>query len=269
MPNTSNFEGVTSKNLPIIYVVDTSGSMEGQPIASLNDAMRDTIKELKKKQDDLPVKIKIGVLQFNSEASWVTVNSSNSPVLQDLEDFEWRDLSAVGMTCLGDALSQLNACMSKSALFANPEGNKMPIVIFMSDGGPNDEWQKSLSEIQTNKWFAKAIKIAFAIGDGADTDTLAQVVATSSDGKTFAPNYEAVIKTDNLKTFSNLIKAVSVTSTLIHGKSRPDSKPENTTAEIVHNVTVVPGHDIDPYPNPDPNPDPDPDPDPYLDNGYI
>ena len=49
--NNGIFEVMTEtpkKNLPIFYLLDTSGSMYGEPIAILNRAMTETMEELKK-----------------------------------------------------------------------------------------------------------------------------------------------------------------------------------------------------------------------------
>lgn len=49
--NDGLFGGMTEtprKNLPIFYLLDTSGSMTGEPIAILNRAMTETMEELKK-----------------------------------------------------------------------------------------------------------------------------------------------------------------------------------------------------------------------------
>ena len=105
----------------------------------------------------------------------------------------------------------------------------MPIIIFMSNGYPNDHWQRALDKIRGNKWFEKATKIAFTIGDAADVDagTLVSVVG----------DHKAVININmnNMELGKKLVNSVSVTSAILA------SKVLSTTN------TVIKGRDIVEY----------------------
>lgn len=206
MANQNMFEAMTVKELNIYYLLDTSSSMAGAAIAALNDAMRATIKELKKiDAGSNEAVIRIGALQFNSRAEWVTVNEEKEAVVLYAEDFpDWRDLSAEGFTALGAALTELNKNLSRNHLQKAETGNWAPVVIIMSDGYPNDSWNPALAKLQKNTWYQQAIKIAFALGENADVEVLSQVVGTS----------EAVIQTNDLEAFKKAIQIVSVTSSL-------------------------------------------------------
>ena len=220
---TDDLEKVVAKELHVVYVLDTSGSMTGTPIAALNDAMRSTVKELANiNKTNGDADFKIGVLEFNSGAKWITVNSSGAPVVQDIEDFYWSDLKAGGLTSLGDALNELNKQLSRNSIQHSATGNKCPVIIFMSDGAPTQEWEAALASLQENAWSKQAIKIAFALGDDADTNVLARVVGTG----------EAVIQTSNLEEFKKMIRIVSVTSSLAASVSQNKNKPVSG-AEVV------------------------------------
>jgi uncharacterized protein YegL len=105
-------------------------------------------------------------------------------------------------------------------------GNKIPVIIFMSDGYPNDSnWEQELSTLNGNKWFQSAIKIAFALGDDADENILAKVVGSS----------EAVIKTSNLEKFKKAIRIVSATASLAASTSRTSSG-DISGADIVSQI---------------------------------
>lgn len=201
-------EGVVKKELHIFYVLDTSGSMTGAPIAALNDAMRDTVSELADiSKTSADAALKLAVMEYNSTCRWVTFGDNG---LEDMEDFFWTDLTANGLTNLGEALKELNKQLSRNAMMKSATGNKVPVIIFMSDGYPNDAWEQALNELKNNKWYQTAIKIAFALGDDADESVLAQVVGST----------EAVIKTNDLATFKSMIRIVSVTASLAASTSR-------------------------------------------------
>ena len=217
-------EGVTKKELHVFYVLDISGSMSGAPITALNDAMRDTIAELAEiSATSNEAALKIAVLTFDNNVVWVTQGNNG---LEDAEDFIWTDLTAGGLTYLGAALRELNQKLSRNEMMSSATGNKIPVIIFMSDGQPNDAWIDALDALKENKWFKAAIKIAFALGDDADCDVLAKVVGGS----------EAVIKTNDLDVFKKLIQIVSVTSSLVSSQSKL-SDEETTGGSIVSQVT--------------------------------
>lgn len=213
--NTDKMEGTVKKELHVFYVLDTSGSMDGAPIGALNDAMRSTVDELRKK-DGEKADLRIAVLEYNSTNCWVTKGNNG---VENLQDFFWTDLEASGLTYLGSALKELNASLSRNEKMKAETGNKVPVVIFMSDGYPNDDWQEGLQILAENKWYRAAIKIAFALGDAADTDVLAKVVGVTKQGQ-LVPNYEAVIKTNDLQVFSNMIQVVSVSASLAASSSQ-------------------------------------------------
>lgn len=211
----STMEGTAKKELHVFYVLDTSGSMVGAPIGALNDAMRSTVKELSKK-DGEKADIRIAVLEFNNISHWITEGNNG---VEHLSDFVWTDLSAGGLTALGAALEELNTSLSRNDKMKAETGNKVPVIIFMSDGYPNDDWESGLNALSQNKWYRHAIKIAFALGDDADSDVLARVVGVRKDG-TIVPDYEAVIKTNDLQIFSDMIRVVSVSASLAASTSQ-------------------------------------------------
>ena len=67
MPRLTDLEGPSRKALTVFYVLDTSGSMAGNPISTLNSAMRETIEALKNEaENNADAQLRIAVLEFNS-----------------------------------------------------------------------------------------------------------------------------------------------------------------------------------------------------------
>ena len=88
MPNVNDTITVARKVLPIIYVLDTSGSMQGDRIAAVNEDMNETMDVLRDVSAHNPdAEIKVGVLKFSTSAEWVT----NGLVF--LDDFFWNNLT--------------------------------------------------------------------------------------------------------------------------------------------------------------------------------
>jgi len=206
MPNINSLTESPRKDLHVFYVLDTSGSMAGQSISALNHAMEEcteALKTLAKSNGD--ARIKVAVLEFNTSCKWVTTNGP-----EDLEeDFEYEYLKAGGLTAIGAALKELNSKLSRHAYLNSMTGALMPVIIFMTDGYATDEYDKALAEIRRNRWFSKATKIGFAIGDAADAKMISEIVGNS----------EAVIKTTDLELFKRLMKFVSVTASMLVSQS--------------------------------------------------
>lgn len=228
MPS-NEVEAPARKILPIIYVIDTSGSMAFERIGAVNAAMYGTVdvmKDIARKEPN--AEIKIGILTFASGAEWVTKDASGKPSLIYMEDFFWNDLQAGGLTDIGEALKELHDKMSRSSFFSDEIGYKMPVLIFMSDGEPTDDWEGALKKINANnKWFRYSTKICVAV-EGADKDVLARIAGR--DGR---PNTEAVVEVNDTDTLKKLIKVVSATASKIGSVSRTDS---DVQADILREV---------------------------------
>lgn len=220
MPNLgTDFTGTPRKDLHVFYILDTSGSMEGTKISTLNRAMEESIQALRdvaKSNGD--AKLKLAVMEFNSGCKWITYNGP-----EDLEeDFFWDPLKAGGLTDIGAALKELNSKLSRKAFLNSMTGALMPIIIFMTDGYATDNYEKDLEVIRKNRWFQYGTKIGFAVGDDADLKMISSVVGNS----------EAVIHTNDLELFKKLLRFVSVTaSKLVSQSSTTGTQP--TAGELV------------------------------------
>jgi len=195
---------IPRKTMVLFFVVDTSGSMYGDKIGALNDAIRETVPDLKElSENNADAKIKIATLQFDTHIQWLT----SEPI--DSENFVWNDLEAGGLTSLGAALYELKDKLSTKKFMKEAVGSFAPVIILLSDGAPTDDYKTALNEIKRNNWFKHAIKVAIAIGNDADKNVLAEVVGSP----------EAVIDVHGKEALKKLIRFVSVTSSQVNSKS--------------------------------------------------
>jgi uncharacterized protein YegL len=51
------------------------------------------------------------------------------------------------------------------------------VIVLVSDGKPTDDFAGGLAELMATLWGAKAVRVAIAIGGGADVPTLERFVA--------------------------------------------------------------------------------------------
>lgn len=195
---------VARRTMVLFFLVDTSGSMEGAKIGTLNQAVEDVIPEIREiSGDNADAEIKIAVLDFSSGAKWIT------PHPMPAEDYEWAFLDAGGMTDFGAACRELNEKLSRNAFMSDITGSFAPAIFLMSDGAPTDDYNPELDKLWQNNWFKKAIRVAVAIGDDANKKVLAK----------FTGNSESVLTVHNPEALRKMIRFVSVTASQIGSKS--------------------------------------------------
>ena len=213
------------KTLTVFFLIDTSGSMAGGKISSLNVAIRDTLPMLEQiSSENTDTEIKIAALQFASGCDWMY------PRPLPVEDFEWNDLEATGLTSLGAAYQELQKKLSQTSGFMQ-EANAScaPVMILFSDGVPTDDAKHGLEHLKDNNWYKAAIKIAVAIGDDTNKDVLKEFVNNNS---------EAVLTVHNINDLKKMIYLVSVTASQVASKgvSVGVDAPESRQDEVMQDI---------------------------------
>lgn len=224
-----NVDVVPRRTMTLFFVVDTSGSMEGEKIESVNTAVREVLPYIEDiSSNNADAQIKIAALEFSSGAEWMY----SSPI--ESENFQWRDLEAGGLTSLGEACKELNDKLSRTHGFmVEATGSFAPAIILMSDGEPADNYKYSLEKLKENNWFKAAIKVAIAIGDDANQSVLAE----------FTGNKEAVLTVHNKEQLKKIIRFVSVSITQVAsthssvGKDAPETKQEEMVEKIADTIS--------------------------------
>lgn len=215
--NPFELDAIPRRVMPLIFLVDTSGSMDGAKIASLNTAVRETLNdvgEISKNNSD--ALIKVAVLEFSSATAWMYPQPIES------EKFQWQDLKANGLTSLGSAYSELNDKLSKSHGFmAEPTGSRAPTMILITDGQPTDDYKRPLEKLKGNPWFKAGVKVAIAVGD---EDTRLDILAE------FTGNKEAVLTVHNVDQLKKIIKTVSITASQVTSQSASVGVSTNCSA---------------------------------------
>jgi uncharacterized protein YegL len=195
---------IPRRTMVLFFLVDTSGSMNGDKIGAVNEAIREVIPEIKDiSAENADALIKIAVLDFSSGARWLY----ERPV--DSDQFVWNNLEAGGLTDMGVAFNMLDEKLSRSQFMADAIGSYAPAIFMMSDGAPTDDYKKGLEELRKNKWFKVAIKVAVAIGADANTEIL----------KEFTGNEECVLTVRSPQALRKMIRFASVTASQIGSKS--------------------------------------------------
>ncbi len=178
---------LSSRPLHFIWIADCSGSMSGEKIQQLNFAIREAIPHMRTVADENPnAEVLVRALKFSSGAQWHIGQPTK------VADFEWKDLQVDGLTDMGKALK-----MVAEQLKMPPMSDRAlpPVLVLLSDGQPTDNFDEGLQALMDLPWGKKAVRIAIAIGEDADTDVLQSFMGSNSELKPLqANNAEQLVK---------------------------------------------------------------------------
>ena len=154
------------RRLPVYLLLDTSGSMSGEPIEAVKNGVQLMISSLRQNPQAIETAF-LSIITFDSTAQQIIP-------LTDLASFQMVDIRASGVTALGDALKLVSQKIDTEVARTTTEqkGDWKPLVFIMTDGVPTDDWQSGLNEFKKRK---TSFTVACAAGSGADTKILKQI----------------------------------------------------------------------------------------------
>jgi uncharacterized protein YegL len=178
---------LATRPLHFIWMADCSGSMDVDgKIQSLNTAIKEAIPNMQAVADENPnAQVLVRAIKFSTGAQWHVSQPT------EVADFRWDDLSAAGVTDMGRALM-----MVAEQLRIPPMTDRAlpPVLVLISDGQPTDDYANGLKALMNEPWGRKAVRIAIAIGEDADTEVLQRFIGNPELKPLQANNPEALVK---------------------------------------------------------------------------
>ena len=155
-----------SRRLPVYLLLDVSGSMTGEPITAVQNGVQTMVSALMNEAQALETAY-LSVITFSNSAEQLIP-------LTPLNQFNPPQLTAGGMTSLGEALKLVADCAEREVVKNTPDakGDWRPLVFLLTDGCATDDVSKGLAEFKKRKW---GIVVACAAGSGADTAELSKI----------------------------------------------------------------------------------------------
>jgi uncharacterized protein YegL len=184
----------------VYLVLDTSGSMSGEPIEAVRQGVKALLSDLRTDPTALESAY-LSVITFASSAAQVCP-------LTELPSFQEPPLTAGGVTALGAGLKMLAANIDAEVRkpTKDEKGDWKPLVFLMTDGQPTDQWEDAADEIRNRRLNI----IACAAGASADVNPLKKITETVVQLSDLQP--------DTLKAFFKWVSSsVKTTSQSITG----------------------------------------------------
>lgn len=228
-PDIQNIVTSLKKRAMIVFfVIDISGSMQGARIGSVNDAIRNVLPELKKRErSNTSAEIMVAILEFSTRANWRTL----AP--QPVSSFVYEDIVNVGGgTSYGSAFAALNDKLSRKQFMNAAAGAYTPLIIFMTDGKPSDMglYPEELDKLRRNKWFQYSTRAGIAIEEGAMSPECKAVL------KEFTGNESNVYEAKNTIILARQIELVTLTG--VDFVTQQGSLQNNPLSQVTERASV-------------------------------
>ena len=206
MFDPSKFTVQKAKPLPIMLMLDVSGSMSGVKIDTLNEAVRTMIASFAD-EEKMETEILVSIVTFGEEVKRLFPFTPASQI-------KFSDLQARGGTPLGTACAMVKAIIDDKD--ETPGRAYRPTIVLVSDGRPGDNWKPAMQSLINDGRSAKCDRMAMAIGNDADLAVLGEFVEGTPN-----PLFEA----HRASEIRNFFKRVTMSVTMRTKSKDPNQIP--------------------------------------------
>ena len=206
---------LSNRPLHFIYLCDCSGSMAAQgKMQALNQAIRQSLPGMAEVALQNPeARVLVRAVSFADRAAWHLAEPT--PV----DQLEWRDLQAGGITAMGDALKLVAAAMQSPPM---EERALPPVLVLISDGQPTDDFETGLATLMREPWAQKAVRLAIAMGHDADLEVLQQFIGPEPAGAGAGRSARRPLQAGNATSLAQYIQWAS--TAVVGAASMPASR---------------------------------------------
>ena len=156
----------------VLLLLDTSGSMSGEPLRELKEGLNQFLRETSD-DETASMSVELEIITFGGE---VEIAASFAPI--NVINDNPPSLGANGMTPLGKALKLADSELKARRRLYKSKGisSYKPWIILMTDGCPNDDWKSTAASMKQLGEEKHLQYIGIGIGDDADFNTLYEIL---------------------------------------------------------------------------------------------
>ena len=155
---------------PVILLLDTSGSMSGEPIQQLNRGLSAFLEDVRK-DEQASLSVDLAVVTFGDSPKLISD-------FQSVDEFESPYLNAGGLTPMGEAIDYaLDLLQTRKTNYKeNGVQYYRPWVFLVTDGAPNHDspWQMAARRLREAETERRVLFFTVAV-EGANMDILKQI----------------------------------------------------------------------------------------------
>lgn len=218
--NPNNYKAPIAKKLPVILLLDVSGSMSGDKINILYDSVVDMVDTFVAEQVKETI-INVSIITFGASVELHTPYTA----VTDLQKSGINHFKASGCTPLGTALRMAKDMIDDKD--TTPSNVYRPAVVLVSDGMPNDSWTGPLDNFINNGRSSKCQRFAIAIGNDVDRNMLEK----------FTGDKSTVLFAENSSDIVGCFKKVTMSVSTIATGSNPNVVPTPSQASFDNNTS--------------------------------
>ena len=238
------------KKILVLFIVDATKSMEGPAIGQVNHALTELFSDMKSYASDNVLNMELAIMSFSNSVKW-----EMQP--EDINNcFSVPQINVrPGNTQYGVVYNELNKRLNKNDLLKSTGKQAPPVLVFLTDGAPVDDYKYDMEQLRKNGNFMLANRSAVIMGEGANDSDARNAVAE------FTMDENMVLTTDSTEKIKDTIKLATlhtIKGTEINKKAEvpsPGNIPfphgsQNDTPTETGNSTIPPQPSPDPEYNP-------------------
>lgn len=201
--------------LPVFLLLDISGSMsQNGKIQALNIAVNSMLKTFSS-SESCDAAISVSIITFGEGGAKLYRPLSDCSSIKEVS------FAADGNTPMGAAISLAKQQIENKAVVTSRAYR--PTVVLVSDGMPNDAWQKPLEDFKENGRTAKCFRMAMSIGAEEGTEAFGVL-------KGFVSNGMEVFKANNADDIKAYFRFVTMSVTSRSVSQNPNVLPTDVSA---------------------------------------
>ena len=226
--DVTQFASSKAKPLPVILLLDESGSMSGDKINKLNEAVRKMLGSFKKEETQAS-EFLVSIIGFggidNGDGTGARIINAPTSATQ----IGFGGVSAHGMTPLGGGRNLTKNIVEDKE--QTPSRAYRPLVVLVTDGHPNDNWEQSFIDFIEYGRSAKCDRMALAVGGDTDMSMLNRFVAGTGHEVFTTNQADGIVKFFKFVTMSVVTRTRSQNPNLVPSDKKVKPLPAPALAE--------------------------------------